>query len=565
MLQREEYLIRDLLEGGVIDEDAVDRAKAEAAQSGKGLTDALVDIEAITHRDLAIARASLYECTFVDLNHFEIDLSLAELLPKSVAEKHCAMPLFSVDDVVTVGMRDPMDFKAVDQIRAQISQELSTVHCEPNELAKLVSRAYSVVISGFDPSSELTKTDLTTGEEPIVAAVRSILDGAIDAEASDIHISADAQQLHLRYRVDGVLRVQQGPPRSAHGALVRRIKVLAGLDLTQTRKPQDGKFQFSNGGKNYDIRCSIIPTVEGESVVLRVLKPDGGFASLDELGITGSIREGFESALRMPHGLILVTGPTGSGKTSTLYTALGILNTPERNIMTVEDPVEVRLPMIRQTQVNASIGLDFATTLRSMLRQDPDVILVGEIRDAETAQTAVQASLTGHLVLTTLHTNDAIGAIDRLVDLGAPPFAISCSLLCSIGQRLVRRLCPHCAVRAEPTTHEREMFGLESCDCSGLKSAVGCSNCSGTGYAGRLGVYELLEMTSDIRTAIHEQVSATTMHDLSRRNGMRSMYCDGLEKALAGVTSLEELGRVRATIEDRGEGAAAAPAVRLSA
>ena len=549
MLQREEFLIRELLETGVIDAAAVDRATAECAERGAKLLDSLVTTGAVTSRDLAIASASIFESCFVGLEQFEIDLSHAELLPRDLAERFCAFPLFVVGDRVTVGMADPMDFRAVDQLRQRLRTDIHPVACEPDALRRLITRAYSLSAGGERRKAEPHSTDLTTGEEPIVVAVNEMIASAIELNASDIHLGADDANLHLRYRVDGVLRPQQGPPKSAHEALVRRFKVMAQLDLTQTRKPQDGKIRFQHHGQAFDLRVSVIPTVNGESVVVRVLRPTNTFSSLDDLGMDERSLEVFGDAISRPNGMILVTGPTGSGKTTTLYTALQALNTPDRNIMTIEDPVEIRLPMLRQTQVHPGAGLTFATALRSILRQDPDVVLVGEIRDDETAHIAVQASLTGHLVLSTLHTNDAVGAVQRLRDLGAEPFAINSALLCVVAQRLVRRVCERCAQPATPTDAERRLFEIGR-DDAGFQRGAGCERCLGSGYRGRIGVYEVLRISPGIQQAIHEDRSPAVIREIARREGMRLMLSDGLDKAKRGLTTLDELLRLRATVDD---------------
>ena len=559
MLQREEFLIRELLETGVIDESAVDRAASACAEGGGKIIDALVSTGAATSRDLAIASASIFECVFVGIEQFEIDLGHAELLPRDLAERLCAFPLFELDGAVTVGMADPMDFRAVDQLRQRLRTDIEAVACEPDALRRLITRAYSLTAGAESgPGREAKATDLTTGEEPIVVAVNEMIAAAIEQNASDIHLGADDTSLHLRYRVDGVLRPEQGPPKAAHDALVRRFKVLAHMDLTQTRKPQDGKIRYTHNGQPYDLRVSVIPTVNGESIVVRILRPTNAFSTLEDLAMDARSLEAFTDAIHRPHGMILVTGPTGSGKTTTLYTALQTLNTPDRNIMTIEDPVEIRLPLLRQTQVNPGAGLTFATALRSILRQDPDVVLVGEIRDEETAHIAVQASLTGHLVLSTLHTNDAVGAVQRLRDLGAEPFAINSALLCVIAQRLVRRVCDGCAQPDEPSDAERAAFRLTPDQTAGLRRGAGCQRCLGTGYRGRLGVYELLRITPEIQQAIHADRSPDVVRAIARREGMRLMLDDGFEKALRGLTTLEELMRVRATVDAEDDVARAA-------
>ncbi|MEC9374459.1 MAG: GspE/PulE family protein, partial [Planctomycetota bacterium] len=334
------------------------------------------------------------------------------------------------------------------------------------------------------------------------------------------------------------------------GGVVQRLKVMARMDLTQTRRPQDGKFRFTHHGETYDVRMSTLPTVAGENVVLRILPRNASIAGFEALGMSAEHIEQMERLIASPHGIVLVTGPTGSGKTTTLYTALSRLNTPDRNIMTIEDPVEIRLPLVRQTQVNTEIGMTFAGALRSILRQDPDVVLVGEIRDSETAQIAVQASLTGHLVFSTLHTNDALGAVARLVDLGVPRFAVNGALLGALAQRLVRRVCEHCRIEDAPDEATMRFWGLEPHEAGGFSRGRGCGACLDTGYRGRVGVYELLIMTPGLRDAIDAGATPQQLQRAAIESGLKPMWQDGLEKARLGLTSLEELTRLRAAIDE---------------
>jgi general secretion pathway protein E len=344
-----------------------------------------------------------------------------------------------------------------------------------------------------------------------------------------------------------VLHEKQGPPLSMHAGIAQRLKVMAHLDLTQTRRPQDGKFRFRHGGRAVDVRMSTIPTVCGENVVLRILASAQTFRDFHELGLPATMAAELDEILEHPHGMVLVTGPTGSGKTTTLYTAIARLNQPSRNIMTIEDPVEIRLPYVRQVQINAEINLTFANALRSILRQDPDVVLVGEIRDNETATIALQAALTGHLVLSTLHTNDAVGAVARLRDFGLPSFVINSAVLGVIAQRLVRRVCTHCQAPAEPTDAQRARFGLEP-GAAGFVRGRGCGRCGQSGYRGRVGLYELLRFTPEVKRVVEEGASTDRIRDLAVRTGMRLMWQDGLEKARLGQTTLEEVARAAALV-----------------
>jgi len=548
------FLMQTLLADRVITQSDADRATQHAQASSCPVTDALVALNIITSRSLAILRAKVCEYPFVDLNAFDIDLRNAERLPRGVAERLGVFPLFCLDGVATVAMLDPFNLQALDQVRQIIKCEVDPALCDAAQLTALISRAYTMVSAaaedqGLVPEAE---RDLTTGDEPVVAAVNQILAAGADAAASDIHVSPDESALHLRYRVDGVLHPQQGPAKSMHAGIVQRLKVMARLDLTQTRKPQDGKFRFINRGEPVDVRLSLLPTIHGENVVMRLLRSGTKIGTMADLGMEPDIARWYADAIQSPHGMVLVTGPTGSGKTTTLYTALAALNTPDVNVMTIEDPVEIRLPMIRQIQANAEIGLTFATALRSILRQDPDVVLVGEIRDAETAKIAVQAAMTGHLVLSTLHTNDAIGAIPRLKDFGLPIFAINQGLLCVIAQRLVRRLCAECSTPKMPDDEALRDLGIDRAAAAGIRHGAGCARCSGTGYRGRVGVHELLRMTRRVQRLVEKDASTAELLGAAAHDGFRPMWRDGIAKAMRGVTSVDELHQLRSSIEGEG-------------
>jgi type IV pilus assembly protein PilB len=552
MLGSSDYLVRCLVEEGFATQSQVDQAIAAARAEGSTLEQNLVASGNITSRQLAMARAILCEYPFVDLERYDIDINHASLLPRSVAEGVAAFPLFVGESLVTVGMVDPLNLKAIDQLRQILRKDIDPVLCEEESLRAIISKSYSLASSGSGSrrqTQDYRDLDDSTDEEPIVRAVNQVITDAIDSDASDVHLSPDEHELQLRYRVDGRLQHRQGPPLSAHQGLVQRLKVMANLDLTQTRRPQDGKFRIGHHGEQYEIRISTIPTVNGENVVLRILRPHGQIHDFRELGIESRVSDSIESLLSHPHGMFLVTGPTGSGKTSTLYTGLKKLNSPDRNIMTIEDPVEIRMHGVRQIQTNAEIGLTFAGALRSILRQDPDIVLLGEIRDSETAMIAMQASLTGHLVLSTLHTNDAPGAVSRLRDLEVPPFVITSSLLGVLAQRLVRTVCTDCSTDARPDPSLMTRFGIAA-DPGGLREGEGCARCSGTGYRGRTGIYELLSVTPLVSELV--EANATTAEiaarcydpDRPEPGCIGPMWRDGLRKARLGVTTLEEVSRV---------------------
>lgn len=546
MFDQDAFLLAALVDEGLVTPEIRDDALREAAAKHIQPIDYLVESGHVTGRDVALVRASLCERPFVDLAMFQIDLRHAARLPRSTAEQCVAFPLFCTDDLITVGMEDPLDLRAVDKIRSLLKTEIEPVLCEKEALLGLITRAYALVGAAIDAADPFATAELTTGEEPMVAAINQIIAQAIDEAASDIHIGADERELHIRYRIDGTLQQRPGPPKSAHAGLIQRLKVMANLDLTQTRRPQDGKFRFSHRSRRVDVRLSILPTICGENAVLRLLASSAMIQSFDKLGFPPRELEEFQRLIHQPHGMVLVTGPTGSGKTTTLYTALNELNSPDVNIVTVEDPVEIRIPLIRQVQVNAEIGLTFANALRAILRQDPDIVLVGEIRDEETARIATQAALTGHIVFSTLHTNDAAGAIARLRDFGCPPYAINSALLCVLAQRLVRRICTECArpARCDPALASR--FGLKDGE-QNLMKGTGCPRCGSTGYKGRVAVYELLRVTRAVQELIERGASTADIRARAIADGMKLMWQNGLHKALAGETTLEEIVRVVAT------------------
>ncbi|MCC6951497.1 MAG: type II/IV secretion system protein [Phycisphaerales bacterium] len=546
------FVTTALLEEKALSAEGAAKARAIAAERGVQLDEALVGIEGITAEKIAITRATIAEVPFVRLSDYTIDVANARFLPRSLAERHRVFPLFVIGQVATLAMVDPLDLLLLDRVRQSLQCELEPVACDPAALGDLIGRAYSMALEeGLgEAGAEASVESLLSGEEPIVAAVNQILAQAVAENASDVHISPDEHELQLRFRIDGDLHRRPGPPKSSHAGLVQRIKVMARMDLTQTRLPQDGKFRFTSRQRAVDVRASVLPTIHGENVVLRILATGAAIKGFAELGLSPDAAERIERVISHPHGMLLVTGPTGSGKTTTLYTALKRLNTPDANVMTIEDPVEIRLPMVRHVQVHAEAGMTFAGTLRAVLRQDPDVVLVGEIRDEETARTALQAALTGHLVLSTLHTNDASGAIPRLRDLGCAAFAVNAGLLGVLAQRLVARACQACALPCTPPHQTLAKFGLEPGE-SGFVQGAGCAMCGGQGSKGRLAVLELLEVTREVRALIDQGAGSDRLRAAAIRAGMRPMWLDGLDKALRGLVTLDDLAKaVVATPED---------------
>jgi len=437
---------------------------------------------------------------------------------------------FTVEEVdeVTFQLRLSRAYQRSNNQAAQVAEDLSS----DVDLARLV-----------DEIPDLGDLADAEDDAPIIRLINAILSQAVKEQASDIHIETFEDRLSIRYRIDGVLAEVLSPKRMLAPLLVSRLKVMAKLDIAEKRIPQDGRISVRIAGHAIDIRMSTIPSAHGERVVLRLLDKQAGQLELSQLKMNQQVGEGYKKALSRPHGIILVTGPTGSGKTTTLYAGLSSINQTSRNILTIEDPVEYMLPGVGQTQVNTKVDMTFARGLRAILRQDPDVVMVGEIRDVETAEIAVQASLTGHLVLSTLHTNTAIGAVTRLQDMGVEPFLLSSSLVAVMAQRLVRLLCTDCRESAEATSAERELLGIEKEDAIDLYHAKGCTKCNLTGYRGRTGIYELIEVDEALRTAIHEGVGEQAMLEIARRS-YPGIQADGRRRILAGETTLEEVLRV---------------------
>ncbi|MHC4415048.1 MAG: GspE/PulE family protein [Planctomycetota bacterium] len=551
MHNQDVFLEQTLLEEGRITTEQLEDARRHGIEHQVDLVDALIATEITSGRDIALARAGICEAPFVDLGQYEACFANTQLVPRSVADRYDVFPLFKIDEVLTLAMDDPLNLEAMDQARQFAKCEVDAVLCDREQLRPLIGRAYrlSQTQAGVDQVEgpvELEAAAVDTGQ-PVVAAVNQMLADAFEQGSSDVHINPDQHELRLRYRIDGILQEQQGPPLSMHAGIVQRLKVMANLDLTQTRRPQDGKFRYTHDGAQIDVRMSTLPTVCGENVVLRLLSSSQVILDFQELGVPAQMTTDLEAIISRPYGMLLVTGPTGCGKTTTLYTVLHKLNEPSRNIMTIEDPVEIRLPYVRQIQVHPEIGLTFASALRSIVRQDPDVVLVGEIRDNETATIALQAALTGHMVLATLHTNDAPGAVARLRDYNLPSFVINSAVLGVVAQRLVRRVCQHCIVPDPIDDVIRHRFGLEE-EASEFMCGKGCPRCGHTGYRGRMGLFELLRFTHPIQSLVEQGGSTKKVRERAIREGMRQMWQDGFEKAQLGQTTLREVAKVAAVM-----------------
>jgi general secretion pathway protein E len=491
------------------------------------------------------------------INEEDIEFSILTDLPLAFVKSNVFLPLRRENGELLAAVADNRGIFALMDLSRSLKLKPRPVHASEESILEAINRIYSQTsrvdkvmgdIEGEDLSMIATEfespKDLLelTEEAPIIRLLNAILMEAVRERASDIHIEPYEKGIEIRLRVDGIMSKILSPPKIIQEALISRIKIIAELDIAEKRLPQDGRIKLLVGGKNIDIRVSIIPTSLGERAVLRLLDRQTGIMSLDTLGFTGPVLKSFKNALSRQNGIILVTGPTGSGKTTTLYGSLLRLHTEERNIITVEDPVEYQLPGIGQMQVNPKIGLTFASGLRAILRQDPDIMMVGEIRDKETAEIAVHASLTGHLVLSTLHTNDAPGAITRLIDMGIEPFLVASSLICILAQRLVRVICPSCKESYTPSVQEQTYIDPQS-PPSLLYRGKGCNKCLGKGYLGRIGLYELLEITPDIRAMIIDRTDSQTIRTASISSGFKTLQANALEKVISGVTTIEEVLR----------------------
>jgi type IV pilus assembly protein PilB len=493
---------------------------------------------------------------------YPLDLGLANAIPAEIAQKHHVVPLIRKANLLTIGVTDPLDIRALDTVEAVANIEVEPVICTDQQLNQLIGSLYGAysdlddvlesiqqvkygeaeieVEKGSEDVQVSSLQDMAE-EAPIVRLANSILSQAVRERASDVHISPEKDYVQVRFRVDGKLHEVPVPPKSMFLPIVSRLKILANMDIAVSRIPQDGRFTVKTQNREINIRASTIPTIHGENLVLRLLDSSGGVYSLDQLGMFQEDMKKIESLAIKPFGMVLSTGPTGSGKTTSLYSILKRINKPDVNIITLEDPVEYRIEKIRQVQLNRRAGMTFASGLRSILRQDPDVIMVGEIRDAETATIAVQAALTGHRVLSTVHTNDAAGAITRLLDMGIEPFLVSSVLLVSFAQRLVRRVCPNCMEPYMPPKEALAQFGMDNVEGSNFQRGKGCFNCFNTGYKGRTGIFEVLAMDEMIEEMILKRRSAQEITRTAQKTGrLRTLKEDAADKVRRGITTLEE-------------------------
>ena len=545
-----------LIELGYITQDQLEQALAEHQRTPKSLGRVLIDMGMIKEGDLVRALAEQVGLEFVDLAEHPVDPTATTLLPEALARRYRAIPIGERDGKLLVAMSDPANVYALDDIRTITNRDVQPLVATASDVERAIQK-----YAGMDGQVEAlanVASDAIEGEDeqleaaledaPIVKLVNAIMTQAVGDRASDVHIEPAEKNVRIRFRVDGVLHEPMPPaPKNIQGGLISRLKVMADLNIAEKRIPQDGRISMKVGGKALDLRVATLPTVFGEKVVIRVLDKTNALLRLEDLGFMEDAYNRFSVSFKKPYGAILVTGPTGSGKSTTMYSTLNILNEVDKNIITVEDPVEYRLNGVNQIQVNPKAGLTFASALRSILRADPDIVLIGEIRDKETATIAIEAALTGHLVLSSLHTNDAASAISRLIEMDVETFLVASAIDAVVAQRLARKLCERCKEAYAPEPPELAAAGFPEwlwAEVETLYRPTGCAACSNTGYRGRIGLYEVMQMSEEIERLTVERASAEAIRTVAVQQGMMSLRDDGLEKCRMGITSIEEVARV---------------------
>jgi len=548
MLNKPKRLGDILVSSGMITEEQLEKALKEKGPNQK-LGDVLLQKGYITELQLVEVLEFQLGIPHVSLYNYPFDKSLIKLVPKEFAKRNLVLPLKKESGKLFVAMADPLDYFALNDLRLSTGFTIEPVISIKEEIIKSINRLYEV--EEFDEEwiaknvvSDLTTTNLEDEDSPIVKLVNQIIQQAVTQNASDIHIDPHEQNISVRFRIDGTLRTERQLPKQIQDHLITRIKILSNLNITEQRIPQDGRIKMDIDFRKIDLRISTLPTIFGEKIVIRILDFGSTINDVKQLGFSEANLNRFLTLIKKPHGMVLITGPTGSGKSSTMYSALNILNEEQYNIITIEDPVEYQIEGINQIQVNPNVGLTFATGLRAILRQDPNIIMVGEIRDLETAEMAIRASMTGHLVFSTLHTNDAISTVGRLKDLGVEPFLIASSLGGVVSQRLIRKICRDCKQAEEASEREKQIFAKYNVYIDTVYRGKGCPTCNMTGYKGRTAIHEVLEITEDIRNAIMNEASLNEIRQMAIKNGLTFLIEDGLKKVQSGLTTTEEILRV---------------------
>ena len=567
MATRDDYLIETLMDMGLLTSEQVDPVRQEADTTGEGVIDTLIAKKVLRPADVAQARAGHAGVEFVKLSDLRLGDDVIKAVPRHIAKRYNVVPILKDDNGIKVAISDPSDLDTIDSLQHSLGLQVEMAVASPDDIESALGKYYGAK----DDSVSKMIQDITEGEvevgkvgvlgggddaavvaadAPIIKLVNTIIVEAFKSRASDIHLEPLAKTFRLRYRIDGVLHEMKSPPKRLQAAIISRLKIQSNMSISEKRIPQDGRIQASVGGKTIDLRVSCLPTNHGESIVMRILDKEGLRLGLPELGFFTDDQQTFERLIGLPDGILLVTGPTGSGKTTTLYSCLNFINRPDRKIITVEDPVEYLLAGINQVQVAEIIGFTFAAALRSILRQAPNVIMIGEIRDLETATIAINASLTGHLVFSTLHTNDAPGAVTRLIDIGVKPFLVASSTRALMAQRLVRKVCKRCGAPYTPPETELRSLGIDPAKHEGVTfmKGKGCNDCSKTGHRGRFGIFEVFIIDDEARKLIYDKVPSSVLRLRAREMGMRTLREDGARKVLAGLTTPEEV--IRATVGD---------------
>jgi general secretion pathway protein E/type IV pilus assembly protein PilB len=565
--EKDDYLLDLLVDLGFANAGQVAKARTEAEAAGVGVVDLLVSSKIIRPADVTQARAAQFGAEVVHLGGMKIEDDVIAIIPRHVAKKYRVLPLFKGDNKVHIAIADPSDLNTIDSLHHLLNAEIELRVASELDIENALNKYYgaekkAIADGAFkDVIQELTEADVQVGnleddggaveaDGPLIRLVNQIIVDAFKLRASDIHLEPLEKRFRLRYRIDGVMQEMKAPPKRLQPSIIARLKIQSNMVISEHRVPQDGRIQSKVGSKLIDLRVSCLPTNHGESIVMRILDKEGLKLGLPELGFFTDDQQTFERLIAMPDGILLVTGPTGSGKTTTLYSCLHYINRPDKKIITVEDPVEYILAGINQVQVSEQVGLTFAAALRAILRQAPNVVMIGEIRDLETASIAINASLTGHLVFSTLHTNDAPGAVARLVDIGVKPFLVASSTRCLMAQRLVRKICKKCPEPYEPTESEMRALGITAEMLKGatLMKGRGCNNCNNTGNRGRFGVFEIFVIDDEARKLIYDQAPTSVLRARAREMGMRTLREDGVRKILAGLTTPEEV--IRSTVGD---------------
>ena len=561
MTSNDEYVLQLLQEQGYVTPEQVSTVMSSIKQEGETTLDILIATGDLKEDDVLAMIAAQFGMEYVHVHADAIDPAVKEVIPADVARKYGVVPVYRTEDSVTVALSDPMGYDTVDSLRYVLKLNVDAVVAPRAEVKAAVEKLYpeefETLYGADDGSIDVSEkahgdggSDAADSDAPVIRLVSMIITEACKVRASDIHLEPMERHFRVRYRIDGVLKQMESPPKRLQAAILSRVKIMSNMKISEKRVPQDGRIQVKVQGRDLDLRVSSVPTNHGESIVMRILDKTNLSLGLPQLGFLSDDQNKFERLIKLPDGVLLVTGPTGSGKTTTLYACLGQINLPDRKIITVEDPVEYQMSGINQVQVNRDVGLDFSSALRSILRQAPNIVMIGEIRDHETADIAMEAALTGHLVFSTLHTNDAPSAVTRLLDIGVKPFLVASALRAAMAQRLVRAICDKCREEYTATDRDMKMLGAiaKNVTSSKMYKGKGCPNCSQSGYKGRKGIFEIFQIDDTIQRLIFDHSPATVLRARAREMGMRTLREDGLLKIASGMTSLEEV--LRATMGD---------------